>query len=212
MDPRLNDLLKWSIENTKTGSDGQQAPPPSTNLQQLDPELIKHILGGPSDAERMKDAMAAILHPEIDLENKLIAFDNFEQMVEQIDNANNLVPLGLWPPLVEQLEHDIADLRAMAAWCVGTAVQNNVKAQESLHGLGAIPKLVQLATEDADQTVRKKAILALSSGIRNFQPGVNAFVESLPEQHKVEGEIDATDMEAIDDIIRRLREHSQQKG
>jgi hsp70-interacting protein len=127
MDPSLNSLLKWSIENTAASQNDPSAPRPTTALNQ---EMLAALMGGPSDADRMKDAMAAIQSSEVDLENKMIAFDNFEQLVENIDNANNLEPLSLWMPLVEQLQNEEAGLRTMAAWCVGTAVQNNVKSQE----------------------------------------------------------------------------------
>jgi hypothetical protein len=99
-------------------------------------------------------------------------------LIEGIDNANNLVPLNLWKPLVELLKHDEyhtcvnkslsylilclrvvlyrcphtpgrhtsdlwkplvellkhdeAEIRRMAAWCVGTAVQNNPQAQDQV--------------------------------------------------------------------------------
>lgn len=78
----------------------------------------------------MKESMAAIQSPDISLPNKLIAFDNFEQLIEQIDNANNMHNLGLWTPLLAVLQSDEPELRRMAAWCMGTAVQNNVVAQE----------------------------------------------------------------------------------
>ena len=98
----------------------------------LTPEMISTLLGGPSDADLMKAAMEALRSDEVDLENKMIAFDNFEQLLENIDNANNMEPLGLWTPLVELLRHEEADMRRMAAWCVGTAVQNNEKAQDKV--------------------------------------------------------------------------------
>jgi hsp70-interacting protein len=127
MDPRLNDLFKWGIQN----SDASQGESPSAPPREpLNAEILAALMGGPSDADRMKDAMAAIQDPEVDLENKMIAFDNLEQLVENIDNANNMEPLGLWAPLVKLLESEEKDLRMMAAWCAGTAVQNNVKAQE----------------------------------------------------------------------------------
>jgi hsp70-interacting protein len=87
-------------------------------------------MGGPSDADMMKESMSAIMHPDINMENKLVAWDNMEQLVENIDNANNLEPLGLWTPLCNQLKEKEDDHRRMAAWCLGTAVQNNPKAQE----------------------------------------------------------------------------------
>ncbi|QDS77027.1 hypothetical protein FKW77_006504 [Venturia effusa] len=223
MDPSLNELLKWSIQNSATSTDAPADPnaPPADpratdtqpfNSRALDPELLQQLLGGPSDADRMKDAMSAIQNPEVDLENKLIAFDNFEQLVEGIDNANNLDNLKLWVPLVEQLENAEAEMRMYAAWCIGTSVQNNVKAQETLNSLGAIPTLIKLATSDPSQQTRKKSILALSSAIRNYQPNLDVVLKYLPSEHKIEGPVDATDMEAVDTIISKLREASARMG
>ena len=126
----LNELLKWSIENSSTAGNDPSVQQPRDPTQGLNAEALRQLLGGPSDADRMREAMAAIQSPDVSLENKLTAFDNFEQLVEGIDNANNMEPLGLWAPLVAQLGNEEAEMRMMAAWCLGTAVQNNVKAQE----------------------------------------------------------------------------------
>jgi hsp70-interacting protein len=80
----------------------------------------------------MKSSMAAILDPELSLEDKSVAFDNLEQLVESIDNANNLTPLKLWEPLIAQLQSKESSLRKMAAWCIGTAVQNNPLSQQKV--------------------------------------------------------------------------------
>lgn len=133
MDPQMNRLLKWSVQNSQQNPDGT-APPPSAEQagRKLTPDMINALFGGPSEAELMKAAMEVLHSDESDLENKLIAFDNFEQLIESIDNANNLEPLGLWTPLIQLLKHEEADMRRMAAWCVGTAVQNNEKAQDKV--------------------------------------------------------------------------------
>lgn len=134
MDPGLNQLLKWSIENADvsrddpTASSDPKAERPSG--QPLNAEALKILMGGPSDADLMRESMAAIQSPDISLEDKLVAFDNFEQLIENLDNANNMQTIGLWTPLVGLLRSDELELRRMAAWCVGTAVQNNVQAQE----------------------------------------------------------------------------------
>ena len=124
----LNNLLKWGIENSSAPQDGTQ--PPRDPSSGLNPQMLAALLGGPSDADLMREAMTAIAAPEVDLENKLIAFDNFEQLIENLDNANNMENLGLWMPLTDQLKSEEAELRRMAAWCCGTAVQNNIKSQE----------------------------------------------------------------------------------
>ena len=120
--------------------------------------------------------------------------------------------LGLWAPLTQLLKSDEPDLRRYAAWCVGTAVQNNVKAQARLLAVDAIPVLSHLSTQDDNEPVRRKAIYALSSEIRNFQPGLDAALNALPKGIAPEGAIDAGDMEAVDRVIEQLREESARKA
>ena len=131
----MNKLLKWSVQNSQQQNedDTTTAPAPTNEAgRNLTPDMINALFGGPSEADLMKAAMEVLHSDESDLENKLIAFDNFEQLIEGIDNANNLEPLGLWTPLVKLLQHEEADMRRYAAWCIGTAVQNNEKAQDKV--------------------------------------------------------------------------------
>ncbi|PLN79257.1 armadillo/beta-catenin-like repeat-containing protein [Aspergillus taichungensis] len=202
MDPNMNKMLKWSIQN----SNPETADP---SARGLNPEMLSSLLGGPTDADLMKASMAALHSPEVDLENKLVAFDNFEQLIENIDNANNMEPMGLWTPLVELLQHDESDMRRMAAWCIGTAVQNNEKAQDKMVVFSAVPKLVAIATSDADPAARKKSVYALSSAVRNYQPAMDELTKHLPEsgQYPRGEKIDAGDMDAIDALMDKLRAH-----
>ncbi|KAL8908218.1 MAG: hypothetical protein Q9207_000939 [Kuettlingeria erythrocarpa] len=174
--------------------------------QGLNAEAIKALMGGPSDAELMKQSMEAIQSPDVSLENKLVAFDNFEQLIETIDNANNMQVLGLWTPLKEQLGNKEAEMRRMAAWCMGTAVQNNAQSQERLLVIDAIPILVELALEDANEQVRRKAIHALSSEVRNYPPALKALVQELPEELRPSKVVDPADMEEVDSLIDGIKE------
>jgi hsp70-interacting protein len=205
-DKRLNDLLKWSIEHTPA-TNGTAGPPPKSDLT---PELLAALMGGPSDADLMKASIEIITNPnaaEVTLEDKVIAFDNFEQLIENLDNANNIANLGLWPPLLEQLRHDEAELRKMAAWCVGTAVQNNEKTQERLHFHGGVPVLVEMALREGEtQDVRRKATYALSSAVRNYQPAMDDFAVELTKNGIATETADAAVMENVDKIIADLRE------
>lgn len=202
-DPGLNSLLKWSVENSNGPSDSNVARDPG---QGLDAAALQQLMGGPSNADLMKEAMSVMIHSEATLANKVIAFDNFEQLIENLDNANNMENLGLWMPLVGLLEHDEDEMRKYAAWCVGTAVQNNPKAQERLLALDGIPTLTRLAVEDPDPAVRKKAVRALSSAIRNYQPGLDETTKHLPPEFKPREKIDAGEMEQVDMIIDKMRD------
>ncbi|EAU32356.1 conserved hypothetical protein [Aspergillus terreus NIH2624] len=206
MDANMNKILKWSIQNSTNASSDQNAAADATS-RGLTPEMMATLFGGPSDADLMKASMEALRSDEVDLENKLVAFDNFEQLIESIDNANNLEPLGLWTPLVELLRHEEADMRRMAAWCVGTAVQNNEKAQDKLVVLNALPTLVAMSTSDPNPAARKKAVYALSSAVRNYQPAMDEVAKHLPEGYPRGEKIDAADMDAVDGIMDKLRAH-----
>lgn len=208
-DKRLNGLLKWSIENSENSRTDPNAKPATSDLT---PELMASLMGGPSDADLMKASMEIITSNDLDevtLEDKLIAFDNFEQLIESLDNANNMANLSLWTPLLDQLRHDERDVRKMAAWCVGTAVQNNSRTQERLLAMGdhGLPRLVHLAThEDEHEDVRRKAVYALSSACRNYQPAMDVFVEELTKKGHETAKVDATNMEEVDGVVHALRE------
>ena len=49
----MNQLLKWSIENSDAGQgNNEDGQPPSTTG--LDAETLARLMGGPSDADLMK--------------------------------------------------------------------------------------------------------------------------------------------------------------
>ncbi|PSK38037.1 Hsp70 nucleotide exchange factor fes1 [Elsinoe australis] len=206
-DPGINSLLKWSLENSEEGRAAQPGEPKDPS-RGFDAEALKRLMGGPSDADLMNESMAVIHHPEATLDAKLTAWDNFEQLIENLDNANNMSNLGLWDPLVQKLQDQEPEVRKFAAWCVGTAVQNNMKSQVKLLAVGAIPSLIDLAANDTDKAVRKKAIMALSSGVRNYQPALDEALKRLPSQFKTSDQIDAGDMDAIDEIMQKLRDNA----
>jgi hsp70-interacting protein len=209
MDPGLNELLKWSVENSSTTANDPTAAPPTN--RHFNPDALNSLFGGPSDADLMLASMAAIqsTDPEISLDDKLVAFDNFEQLIENLDNANNLGPLSLWTPLLEQLGNPESEIRKMAAWCVGTAVQNNEKSQERLLAMGGIEPLVRMAVSEKEGSqVRRKVVYALSSAARNYQPAMDVFTSELTKLGRKQDKVDASDMEACDVLINGLREEA----
>ncbi|KAF4631674.1 hypothetical protein G7Y89_g6457 [Cudoniella acicularis] len=210
MEPGLNELLKWSVENSSTTANDSDAAPPTN--RGLNPDALSALFGGPSDADLMVESMTAIQDPSLPLSEKMIAFDNFEQLIENLDNANNLGPLALWTPLLQCLENEEGDIKRMAAWCVGTAVQNNEKSQERLLAMGGIEKLVKLVVDGTQsESVRRKGVYALSSAVRNYQPSMDVLTGELGKLGREEQgrKIDASDMDACDELIGALREEAK---
>lgn len=224
-DKNLNELLKWSIQ-ASTATPGDNGTGNTTNdatnaapaapASQLNPELLAALMGGPSDAELMRQSMDAITSPDLPLAEKLVAFDNFEQLIESLDNANNMSALDLWTPLLAQLRNPEGggELRRYAAWCVGTAVQNNERSQERLLAMGGLPSLVGLAVDAAErEDVRRKAVYALSSACRNYQPAmdvVTAELEKKAAREEGKGKVDATNMDAVDEVMNSLKEKAKE--
>ncbi|ODQ67649.1 Hsp70 nucleotide exchange factor FES1 [Nadsonia fulvescens var. elongata DSM 6958] len=167
----MEKLLKWSLQsqNPETAADANRIEP--------DPKMLAQLFGGADDPTLMREAMAVICNPDADLSSKVIAFDNFEMLIENIDNANNIGVLQLWKPLLSQLESPEAELRKMASWVIGTAVQNNPKAQEQLANdeKGAIEQLLAIVKTDTDHASALKAFYALGSAVRNCPAAYNQF-------------------------------------
>ena len=160
----MEKLLHWSIANAQ-GDDEAKA-----RAGQPDPKLLEQLFGGgPDEPTLMKHAMAVISNPEATLENKLVAFDNFEMLIENLDNANNIENMKLWEPLITVLDDPEPELRAFALSVTGTAVQNNDQSQNNFAKYdGALAKVIKLASGRAeDAQVRTKAFYTLSNLIRH---------------------------------------------
>jgi hsp70-interacting protein len=172
MDKRSKALFEWSIANAQAPEDTTKAPKPSSTLN---PKIIDAILG-PDDAALMQESMVAIKDTSLSLNDRLTAFDNLELLVESIDNASNLQVLKLWPPLLSQLSAPEAPIRRYAAWVIGTAVQNNPKAQGHLLQYKGMKRLVESLGDE--YAVRTKVIYALGSELSHCRAAVQQFEEA----------------------------------
>jgi len=145
----MDSLLRWSIEHSTPRS--ADAPPPAR--KDIDPEIIDHILGKP-DAVLMKEALEVALNENRDEDARIQALDDLEMLVENIDNANgahmccivpslgmetyglvlDLVKLKMWGPLQSLLtsQSPSDEIKTRTLWIIGTAVQNNPSAQNSV--------------------------------------------------------------------------------
>jgi len=77
----MQSLLRWSIENstTGTGNDAASSPPPPTRRTDLDPRIIDAILGRP-DSELMKEALSKAQDASLDEDARLTALDDLEMV------------------------------------------------------------------------------------------------------------------------------------
>jgi hsp70-interacting protein len=171
----MEKLLKWSIQaSSQDNATGELAAP--------DPQLIKQLFGGPDEATLMKEAVQVAINPEADEEARETALDNLEMMVESLDNANNLENLGLWEPLIDLVSDSetSTNVRTMACWVIGTAVQNNEKAQADFASKeNSVSCLLDIASGGSRQgDLCTKSLYALSSCLSHCQLAYDKFLEN----------------------------------
>ena len=112
-------------------------------------------------------------------DERFAACEGLQMMVEQIDNATNIGTMGMWKLLFPLLEDSNGDssIRMMILWVAATAAQNNPASQDFLgDNHDAIKKSLLLLQGDKSSAVRHKAVLLLSSLIKNNTKRWNEFL------------------------------------
>lgn len=194
----MESLLRWSIENStgpgaqasgstssdyadrqlvgSSGSTAVTSAAPAPPRQHLDPGIIDHILGK-SDGQLMKEALTVAVDRNRSEDERVQALDDFEMLVEQIDNANNIAKLEMWSPLQDLLtaSDSSAEISTQVLWIIGTALQNNPKAQLAYMNLSppALPTIVGFLNASQNSGQRSKAIYALSGLLKHNKRAVD---------------------------------------
>ncbi|KAF9937707.1 hsp70 nucleotide exchange factor fes1 [Mortierella antarctica] len=172
---KMNELLKWSIINQATESEDAptRSGPPPKPMEKMDPGLIEAILGK-SETQMMMEALNVIKNPNATADEKELAWEDFEMLIQQIDNAADIENMKMWPPILEELKNPNPKFREQAAWVCGTATQNNPKAQSAFLKHKGVTAILELMS-DPETFVRAKAMYALSGAVKHFEPALEEF-------------------------------------
>lgn len=178
----MEKVLQWSI--------AQQSDDPNerSKAPALDPVELAKVLGAnvKDDAQMMKEDIFLLYstHPDISVDDRLTALDDFEALIQNLDNANNISSLGLWKQISDLFTYGLdeekpqsSEFRAMSAQITGTAVQNNVKSQMDFYkevGESGMKDLLDLVSNDIDD-VKTKAIYAISCLVAHNGPNYQLF-------------------------------------
>ncbi len=180
-----DELLKWGLRHTPADGTAPNGEPASiANISAdiasgkrpdlADPGLFNAIMGK-SEAQMMQEELAVALDTGRSEEDRCTALDNFEMLIEQVDNANNITSMKMWQPLLSLLRDPAPKVQVAAAWIVGTAVQNNDKAQMAILAHHPLPELTDLLEQSPSPEVRSKAMYALSSLLRHNPAAVKQW-------------------------------------
>ncbi|KAA1070212.1 hsp70 nucleotide exchange factor fes1 [Puccinia graminis f. sp. tritici] len=216
MDPKLNDLLHWAVENTNRPQAENQtraastavAPVPSSDpiplsitynphessqvqaptapSKKLDTGVLDAILGR-TDAVRMREAMGIFEDPNKPIQERCNAGEELEDLIQDLDNANDMEVLGFWPKLITLLESnpsgsDENDLiKFHTCWICGTAVQNNPKSQIAFLKRDPLPTILEILCH-ASEATQAKAMYCLSSTLKHA-PEETQVMKKFSEAH-----------------------------
>ncbi|KAH7100366.1 Fes1-domain-containing protein [Auriculariales sp. MPI-PUGE-AT-0066] len=169
----MQSLLRWGIEN----SDPEQLREAQTAPRQpLDPAIIDHILGKP-DAVRMKESLEVAVDDTKTEDERVAALDELEMLIESIDNANDMTVLNMWTPLLSLLNSESDHLVVNTLWVLGTAIQNNPKAQADFLARDPLPLLVTALSNNRSVDVQAKALYCISGALKFSEPAVERLTE-----------------------------------
>lgn len=163
----MEKILQWSTAQQSDDPEVRaKAPAP-------DPKLLAQVLGadtGKDDATLMKEDISVVLcdDPKISIDDKLTALEDFEMLIQNLDNANNMSPMGIWPEISKLYTYtgeEQDEFRGLAALITGSAVQNNMKCQNdflSIVGKDGFESLLSLVTKSNHFNVRARSLYALT--------------------------------------------------
>lgn len=178
----MEKLLQWATAQQSDDPEVRaRAPAP-------DPKVLAQVLGadtGKDEVTLMKEDISVVLcdDPRISIDDKLAALEDFELLIQNLDNANNISPMGIWPEINKLYNYqgeEQDEVRGMAALITGTAVQNNSKCQDdylNIVGKDGMTSLLTLASPIGNYNVRARALYAISALVAHHGGLYKLFTE-----------------------------------
>ncbi|XP_063798884.1 hsp70-binding protein 1 [Pseudophryne corroboree] len=178
----LQGLLHMAIEaGTEPGTTHQTEQLSEERRQWLQQAMSSAFAGQVDEVQQMKECLQELSTETSDGdgdEKKQQALELLADLCENLDNAADFCKLGGMELLVTRyLSCPEASLRWRAADLIGICSQNVAFVQEAALCLGAMNKHLQLLDFDSCETVRIKALFAISCLVREQEAGLAEFVK-----------------------------------
>ena len=184
-------LLKWSMQY-QDGTANSSLEAMSKEKKEWLQKVMKEL--SHSEVDVIGDAMKVLvkysdLYFEPTVPDKVLAELSSVQMnetkkalerilsvVDNVDNANDLIPLGTLEMLIGLLRSKYSEVQSLAAQVIGEAAQNNPTVQAYLMDKGGLTSLIHLLQSDSAECATS-ALTAISSFIRSNLAGTLIFTE-----------------------------------
>lgn len=183
----LQGLLQMAITAGSEEPDPPPEPMSEERRQWLQEAMSAACRGQREEVEQMKNCLRVLSQPmppsageaelATDQQEREGALELLADLCENMDNAADFCQLSGMHLLVGRyLEAGPAGLRWRAAQLIGTCSQNMAAIQEQVLGLGALRKLLRLLDRDPCDSVRVKALFAISCLVREQEAGLLQFL------------------------------------
>ncbi|EGG00066.1 uncharacterized protein MELLADRAFT_79345 [Melampsora larici-populina 98AG31] len=143
-------------------------------IKKLDTSILDTILGR-TDAIRIKELINVFENLEVQIEERIQAGEGLEELVQDLDNANDLEVLGVWPKLIKLLEEPNDQIQFYTCWIIGTSVQNNPKSQLAFLKYDPIPLILNVLNQSNDEETKAKSLYCLSSTLKHAPSSTHAL-------------------------------------
>ncbi|XP_069505503.1 nucleotide exchange factor SIL1 [Ambystoma mexicanum] len=145
-------------------------------IEELKQEFERLHMNIESDFQIMARLIKILNSSTSTVEQKSAALYDLEYYVHQVDNAQDLLPLGGLQLVVNGLNSTEPLLRERSAFVLGSALSSNPRVQVKAMEGGALQKLLVILATEQPLPVKKKALFALSSMLRQFPYAQQQFL------------------------------------
>ncbi|KAH8379020.1 hypothetical protein KR009_002734, partial [Drosophila setifemur] len=126
-------------------------------------------------SQELKAALIILGSEETSLDDRLASLEVIRSHIDDLDNANSLVKLGGTTTLLRYIKDGLDQrLRVSALNTIAEMGQNNEFCQDAFVNEKFLPQLTKNLS-DANEDIVRSSIYAISSLIRNFEPGYKEF-------------------------------------
>jgi len=170
----LQGLLQFALNATAS----EDAPHPSA-FHELEPErrefLEKALKEMTVDVvEILVKAIRQLVSEKSTKDDQLQAIESILDQVDSIDTSNDFCKIGGIQAIQPCLSSPYPEVRSSTARLIGELAQQNPFSQKHLLDANVLPKLIELLD---DLQTASSAIHAMSCMVRNFEPGLTAFID-----------------------------------
>jgi len=164
-------LLRFCLEHSD--GTGLSAIP---NRDRKDYEWLKEALGTiETNFQRMKRLIGIVNDENVTEDCKIIALEQLQEIIEDIDDANDFLKLEGISSMIKLLESSSVALQYWGSWIIATTVQNNPVGQQKAVQEGSLSPLLNLLRYETDNHLLAKVLSAISALLRDNKVVQNAL-------------------------------------